>query len=74
MTLEDRASVIRERMRRDIANTLRQNYGPTFVITGELLDSLVDDGMFPVEHLLVESATLQQEVNRLNHQPEASDE
>lgn len=73
MTLEDRASVIRERMRRDIASTLRQNYGPTFVITGELLDSLVDDGMFPVEHLLVESATLQQEVNRLNHHAETSD-
>ena len=61
MTLEDRASVIRERMRNDIANTLRQNYGPTFVIGGELLDALVDDGMFAVEHLLIELATAQQE-------------
>jgi hypothetical protein len=63
MSLEERASVIRERMRHDIANTLRQYMGTGAVITGELLDALVDDGMFPVEHLLVELATIVQETS-----------
>lgn len=50
--VEEQAGDIRERMRHDMLNTLRQHLGETFVITGTLLDALLDDGMFPVEHLL----------------------
>lgn len=59
MTTEQRAQTYRERMRHDIANTLRQHLGPSVHITGTLLDALVDDGMFPCEHLLVEIEALE---------------
>lgn len=49
-----RAATIRERLREDMVKTLRQNLGVSFVVTGTLLDELVQDAMFHVEHLLAE--------------------
>jgi hypothetical protein len=60
MSIEERAVTIRAQMRADIANTLRQHLGRGTVITGPMLDALVDDGMFHVEHLLVECACTEQ--------------
>jgi hypothetical protein len=45
------------RMRADMRNTIEQYVGYDEALEG-LLDALVDDGMFPVEHLLVENDTL----------------
>ncbi len=62
MTVEERAADMRTNMRHDMANTLRQHFGPGVIITAALLDALVDDGMFHVEHLLIEDAALQQQI------------
>lgn len=51
------AADIAARMRADMRNSIEQHVG--YDETWEsLLDALVDDGMFPVEHLLVENDTL----------------
>ena len=51
------ASECAARMRADMRNTIEQYVGYDESLE-TMLDALVDDGMFPVEHLLVENDTL----------------
>lgn len=60
MSVEERAVDIRTRMRSDMIKTLRQHLGITVYIAGDLVDELLDDAMFHVEHLLVECACTEQ--------------
>ena len=49
------------RMRADMRNTIEQHLGYDETVEA-FLDALVSDGMFPVEHLLVENDSLTTEL------------
>lgn len=63
MTAEERAANFRERIKSDLGTTMQ----PWFPhqepeVIDSLVEQVLDDAMFHVEHLLVEIETLQQEL------------
>lgn len=59
-SVRSQAADIAARMRADMRTTVAQHLGETAaaVMSPNLLEALVDDGMAPVEHLLVENEHL----------------
>lgn len=61
MSAEERAADYRRRLSRDLTLTWRQHHAGDTPPEWPMIDAMVEDAMFPVEHLLAEIEDLHNE-------------